>query len=182
MPQDRTDGPTISRRTLARGAAWSVPVIAAAAQVPAIAASQPDVILAAAPCGKASARLNTIPFTVSTVHGARLEPGTVFTIQYAGGSTRPTWSGALAEHSDVLIRPDNDTSANGGRYGTILFTLTEAMPAETTWDVVITMDIGGFVSGQRTRFSLTRAIPAEANTSGDDDVAVHGMFFGGCRD
>lgn len=38
---DRTDGPNISRRTLVRGAAWAVPVVAVAAIAPSVAASEP---------------------------------------------------------------------------------------------------------------------------------------------
>lgn len=44
MTAQRNSGPTPTRRTLVKGAAWSVPVVAMAGAAPAMAASGPDVI------------------------------------------------------------------------------------------------------------------------------------------
>ena len=55
------------------------------------------------------------------------------------------------------------------------------MPRNTSWELVITMDIGGFITGQNTRLSLTTAIPASANTIPLNDSASHEMYYGGCR-
>ena len=107
----------VSRRTVAKGMAWATPTVMLASAAPSFAASPPDVVVDRGRCGNATPQLNTIPFSVRTIHAATLQPGTVFTVQYAGGSTRPSWSGTLAENSTVTIRPGNDTSTNGGAVG-----------------------------------------------------------------
>lgn len=172
-------GSAVSRRTLAKGAAWAAPVILSAAAAPAYAASAPDVIVGKTPCSNGSGNLDNTPFTVQTIYNATLPVGTVFTVEYAGGSTRPTWSGALADNSNATITPGNDTSGNGGRWGQIVFTLNKPMPANTTWGLLISMDIGAFVTGQVTRLTLTSA-PSAQNSNTSNDTATHSMYFGNC--
>lgn len=173
-------GSAVSRRTLAKGAAWAAPAILISATAPAYAVSSPDVVLSAASCSSAGGTLNNIPFLVETIYNARLPIGTVFTVKYAGGSTRPTWSGALAQNSKVAITPGNDTSGNGGRWGTIQFTLKSPMPANTRWDLNITMDIGFILSRQETSLELTSTDPKQ-NTVTSNDRAVHATYLGGCQ-
>lgn len=139
-----------------------------------------DVIVSTAPCSRQGRRRTNIPFRVTTVHGATLPAGTVFTVDYAGGADRPTWSGQLANYSDVVFDPVNDSSPFGGRWGEIRFTLNEPMPANTTWDLTITMNIGNFVTGQRTSLTLTSSVPEE-NRITTNDSAFHEMYRDRCR-
>ncbi|MDO4919071.1 MAG: hypothetical protein Q4A22_05990 [Kocuria sp.] len=161
--------------------AWAAPTIVLSAPAPAAAASIQDVVVGTTSCSDGSGNLNNIPFTVSTVNGAVIPAGTVFTVNYAGGSTTPTWSGTLATNSTAAITPGNNTSTNGGRYGSITFTLKNPMPASTTWTLNLSMDIGALITGQRTTLSLTSSIP-DQNHNTSNDTATHEMYFGGCRD
>lgn len=171
-----------TRRAVARGLVWTTPTLVVASAAPAYASSFQDITVGKTVCTDASRTLNRIPFTVSTNDASMsLQPGSVFTVQYSGGSTTPTWSGTLAANSTAVIRPGNNTSTNGGRYGTIVLTLVNPMPPNTTWNLDIIMDIGGFVTGQSTRLSLTTAVPSTANSNGSNDTASHEMYFGGCR-
>ena len=116
-------GSPISRRTLAKGAAWAAPTVLFAAPAPAAAASVRDVIVRAEPCGKDSLLVNRIPFSITTVYGATLPAGTRFELKYGGGSrSSPTWDGALAANSNITWTPGNDSSITGGRWGCLLYT------------------------------------------------------------
>lgn len=176
-------GTPVSRRTLAKGLAWAAPTVllSTPAPAPAVAASISDVIVSATPCSKASGTVNIIPFTVQTVHGATIPAGTVFRVDYAGGSRSPTWNGTLAENSNSVYNPKNDWSINGGRYGSITFTLRSPMPANTTWTLNINMDIGAVITGQETRLTLASSLP-DQNRVSTNDSAAHSMYLGGCGD
>lgn len=170
-----------TRRNLAKGVAWSTPTLVIGASAPALAASTQDVAVGKLACSDASGRNSNIPFTVTTVGGAVLPIGTVFTVSYAGGSNRPTWNGSLADNSTATIQPGDDTSINGGRYGTIKFTLRNPMPANSTWNLNVVMDIGSFITGQYTSLALTSSIPSQ-NRDVTNDSASHEMRFGRCRE
>ncbi|WP_237573682.1 hypothetical protein [Kocuria rhizophila] len=174
-------GSAVSRRALAKGAAWAAPVILSAAAAPAYAASARDVIVGKTTCvNLPNSTNNEIPFTVQTINNATLPVGTVFKVNYAGGSNRPTWSGALATNSNVVITPGSDQGSNGGRWGAITFTLKNPMPANTTWPLTITMDIGFILSRQETSLELTSTDPKQ-NTVTSNDRAVHATYLGGCQ-
>ena len=173
-------GSAVSRRALAKGAAWAAPTVLLAAPAPAAAASLRDVIVTKIPCSNAVFPNDNIPFRVQTVNGATLPTGTIFTVNYAGGSNNPVPQGELATNSNVVISPTNDTSGNGGRYGKITFTLNKPMPANTTWGLNILMDIGAFITGEETRLTLTSSVP-DQNRVTTNDTAAHDMYFGGCR-
>lgn len=149
------------------------------APAPAVAASTQDIVVSTTPCSRDGLRYDLIPFTVTTLGGATIPAGTVFTVDYAGGSTTPTWSGTLADNSTAVLSPVNDTSLSGGRYGGIKFTLKNPMPADTVWTLTIRMDIGALITGQNTRLSLTSSLP-EQNRLTTNDSARHDMYFGGC--
>ena len=172
-------GGTISRRTLAKGAAWAAPTVLLAAPAPAAAASIRDVIVRAEPCDKDSLFVNRIPFSVTTVYGATVPAGTRFEVNYAGGSRAPSWDGRLAENSNVTWTPGNNSSINGGRWGTIVFILRTPMPANTTWNLNIHMDIGASVTDQRTSLKMTTSLPNQ-NKNTANDLAYHEMYRGGC--
>lgn len=150
-----------------------------AAPAPAAAASIQDVVVTATPCSKGSGSLNNIPFTVSTINGAVIPADTYFEVKYAGGSTTPTWSGTFANNCATQLITGNDTSGNGGRYGTIKFRLRTPMPASTTWTLNISMDIGAFITGQETRLSLVTPIDDQNHVT-TNDSAAHSMYLGGC--
>ncbi|MDO4917125.1 MAG: hypothetical protein Q3974_05845 [Rothia sp. (in: high G+C Gram-positive bacteria)] len=175
------DNNKIGRRNLAKGALWAAPVIVSASTVPAYAVSTPDVIVMSTSCSDGAGGLNNIPFTVRTAYRATLPVGTVFVVDYAGGSTTPTWSGLLANNSNVTITPGNDTSTNGGRWGKITFTLKNPMPADTTWNLNISMDIGALITGQQTSLTLNQPVSTTLNSITSNDTASHEMYFGGCR-
>lgn len=133
-----------SRRTVVRGAAWSVPVIAVAAQAPAFAASYPPVTIngytEAAKCPGKSAGGNDNEFTyvftfttttndvtpdMFTVTGSLVTiNGTVFTVKEI--KTEPTLGGGT---TIFVITVPGTNSADGE--GDLYFTYLSGSPAQS---------------------------------------------------
>lgn len=117
----------VSRRTLAKGSAWSIPVLAYGAVVPSSSASP-------AACGALSLTsfctnlptLNTNATSVPTfciTPGIAIQPGSTFVGAISGGSpgTAPNQSGSFLNYANV-------TSLSGT---TATFTVSQTIPAGT---------------------------------------------------
>lgn len=82
-------------------------------------------------------------------------------------------------NSNTTWTPGNNSSLDGGRWGTVVFILRSPMPANTTWNVDFHMDIGASVTGQTTSLKMTTSLP-DQNTDTSNDSASHEMYRGGC--
>ena len=88
-PAQPRDPAVVSRRTLARGAVWSVPVIAGVALAPTASAASTDDVVVAAYCVSGVTPANRRGFNVSAAAGV-IPIGSTFTFTSdAGLSARP---------------------------------------------------------------------------------------------
>lgn len=133
-----------SRRTVVRGAAWSVPVIAMVAPVPAFAASYPPIIISgyteAAKCPGQSAGGNENEFTyiftfttdsnnvtpdMFTIEGATVNiNGTIFQVKEIKTVAKPGGGTII-----YVITVPGTNSADGA--GSLTFTYSSGSPAQT---------------------------------------------------
>lgn len=129
-----------SRRTVVRGFAWTVPVIAVAAQAPAFAASYPPVIISgytdAFKCPGQSSGGNDNEFTyifeftaTGTVTSAQISGlvvtinGTEFSVKYVNTTSLPGGNTRL-----YVVTQASTNSADGT--GSLTFTYTSGDPAQ----------------------------------------------------
>lgn len=114
-----TGGPTLSRRTLAKGAAWSVPVVAAAAAAPVYACS-------IEPAPEVSLSRDTTTCS-TTVTWSQVKQHTKYEIQYRveGSSTQHTVSPSpVTGTSHTILNPTNVTEVRVRVYNP---------PCQSTW-------------------------------------------------
>ena len=108
-----------SRRTVVRGAAWSVPVIAIAAPIPAFAASYPPVVISgyteAAKCPGQSAGGNSNEFTY------------IFTFTTTTPNVTPemfTVGGSVVTVNGTVFQVKQIKTVSDGNGGTIIYVIT----------------------------------------------------------
>ncbi|NNG39260.1 hypothetical protein HJ588_08230 [Flexivirga sp. ID2601S] len=166
----------VSRRTVAKGAAWTVPVVSLGVAGPAAAASPPatgDVQVSSA-CGGISigpiGGVYTFPAYKITVTGSDLMPGSTFAVNLHafGGvvgvvSGTPTLSGSLVAASTV------NGPAVSGFNNVVDWTLTTNQPlaAGGTYNVDINMPlfVGDFVASVTSTNAVGNPDTAKTNNS-----------------
>lgn len=129
-----------SRRTVVRGAAWSVPVIAVAAPIPAFAASFPPVIISgftdAYKCPGQSAGGNANEFTYIfefTANGtvtADQIAGLVVTINGLQFQVKYVNTEPMGSNTKLYVVSEASTNSADGE-GDLTFTYTSGSPAQT---------------------------------------------------
>lgn len=138
-----------SRRVIAKGLAWTVPVVSIGAAAPAMAASADEDVVVTSACG------NRPTFTISAV-GAAIEVGSTFTLTGA----------ALAS---VTLTAGTGLSVGVLSGGVRIITVTTAIPAGASRNIRVTGAISVFVL---TTFTLAvQTIVGNANTNNGNDQA-----------
>lgn len=132
MSDIRTSNSKISRRTVAKGAAWSVPVVAVAAAAPAASASTSNDVGALSldgTCGALGAGLLSTGLTLTAGPDVAVPAGTVISLSSTG----------LANIGVFTITGGLASVAVSGSSGTI--TLTEDLAPGTTMNMTTSINV-----------------------------------------
>lgn len=154
--------------------------MAVSAAAPAMAASpSQDISVAATGCTDPLVGNNTLNFAVTAI-GADLPAGSVLRFTYSGGNSYPTWSGTLATMSNTTENRQG-TASFSRAYGTVSFTLRQAITRGTTATVAFSYDIGLAAQSATATFAIVSGLTAANNYSTDNDSAHYNIGQGSCN-
>ena len=159
----------ISRRTIARTAAWSVPAVAVVAATPAYAASGTfwDAKISSHCDGTLLAPVHHAGFTITNVGNAVMPTGTQFTLSISGLASANVLQGA------GLVNLTAVGLVNiGGAWVQTLQTVSDVQPGGTATytlpDALLSVQV-------LTTFTLTVATPEPAGASSSNNTASFGL-------
>lgn len=166
-----TRQPTMSRRTLAKGALWTVPAITVGATLPAFAASGGNVTVAGAGCSnQVTAATNILIFKVCAVT-ALIDIGSTFIYTYSAMTKAPT---VTADNGTTFTTSPTSPSSTSG---TLTIKLTNAIAAGTCTNFSILTNANSYASAS---FKAGTIVGNSNLITTDDQASYSFSIFGTC--